>query len=305
MKWTLLAATLVSSFLIYCGSSANAKEGSQTPSGLAILALLNPRFPVNDAYKVISASPAPAFAFVHKTFGNSYKNLDLLLSKLLANPVHARSNITVLVYGDCGPCRPPRRPAGLFPLIAPKETISSLNRKLEKNDHRLVRQFEKEYAILVGHLPINERLKYHFQISLEDNLSEKAFLRLANIAHKAIAGRDDITLGRNPQAHRRTPGFPTERHSYGVKDLYALKPGDVLTGDGAALAFPGERCANQYSTQQVRQVVLAARARGVIFLLWRPEHQGIPFCPNRIAFIPPSKRTYKISNKAVLKRLLK
>lgn len=301
----MLAVTLISSLLIFLHSSAIANEtGRQTPSGLAILALLNPKFPVKDAFDVISSSPSPAFAFVHKAFGSHYENLQSLLDMLVNNPLRAGDDITVLVYGDCGPCRFPRRPRGLFPLIAPKESIDSLNRKLEKNDHRTVRQFEAEYASLLRRLPTTPGVEYRFIVSLEDNLTDKAFIRLAGLFASLLGSRNDVTISRNPQTPRRTPGFATEAHSYRIEELRRLRAGDILTGDGAALAFPGERCANQFTVEQVRHLVLEARARGVIFLLWRPENQGIPFCPSHAVFVPPNRRTYKISHKAVLKQLL-
>lgn len=273
-------------------------------SGLATLPLLNKKFPVNQAYDVIKRSPAPAFGFVHKVFGNEYSNLKLLINKLINNPANTTSDITVVVYVDCGPCRFPRRAKGFFSVIEGNESISSLNHKLEKGNTHILSAFNKEMEFVEKHLPIHPRVVYKLQIGLEDNYSDKAYSVLRSLASQVYSQRPDITIGRN-SLHFKQSKYPTELHSYSYSDLRKLKKGDVITGDGATLLFPGEKCQGGRSTSEVRRLVLKARKMGVTLLLWRPENQGLKFCDSTASNVPVNKRKYTILNSHDLKKLLR
>lgn len=246
---------------------------ADSATGILTLSLLNKNFPVEDAYTILSASPRPALGFVHKSFGSRYSNLYTVLDKL------SPKEITVVVYGDCGPCRPPRRPAGYFPLIAPHLSIDQLNRRLESADVKTLNLFRKEWEFILNSLQLRSNVKYRFQISLEDNLTPRAHKVLRSLALQIFRGRKDVIVGRNSMK-ALTANYPMEVHSKNLADLRKLKAGDIFTTDGFSLTYPGDfACESALKPSQARDLITTGRIRGVIVLIWTPEAQGLPFCP--------------------------
>lgn len=291
---------LVLGLFLFLTLSNQAARIQPAPTGVLTLALLNSRFPVKEAYDVIKESPHPAFAFVHKVFGNHYEHLEYLIAHLAST----HDSISVLVYADCGPCRFPRRPIGLFPVIAPHENIVSLNRKLEKGNTRTLALFSKEFMTIKSNLPTKPGVSYNLQIGLEDNYTTNAHKVLRALALQLFADRPDVTIGRNALKFQQAP-YPVEMHTYDINALSKLKPGDILTGDGFTLTFPKDPVCLSRKFDDIRKIVIAAREQAKAFFVYRSDIQGIPICFKGTTSISPSKRIYKISQKDSLKRLIK
>jgi hypothetical protein len=299
-------ATLFISGILACLAPTISYAQPSCPSassGLVTIALASPRFPVGKAADALRTSPHPSFAFLLRSFGTKYSNVQALIDRL-SSEAHSDRCITVIIYGDCGPCRFPRRPKGLFNILAPRESISSLNRKLEHGDLRTLQAFNKEWQSILPSLPQRQGLRYVFMPGLEDNFTQRAYAVLEALAQQIFAGRADVQIGRNALSSFRGGGI-REAHSYAPSTLRQLKRGDVITGDGEVLCFPGQRCRG-YSLSAVRRLALEARARGIHFLVWLPESQGLPRnIGNNPVFIPPSRRTYTIPGVGHIRQLLK
>jgi hypothetical protein len=300
-------AYIISLTLAFCGIlQTHAQE--QCPaasSGLVTLALPSKRFPIADTARALATSPHPSFAFVLRAFGTHYSNVTRLISKIRAQKNHPGC-LTVIVYGDCGPCRSPRRPYGLFDILAPKLNITRLNQGLEQGNVRLLKAHEKEYTNILRFLPELPGVQYIFMPGLEDNYSRGAYAVLNTLGNQVFAGRADIQIGRNPVSFAPPDmGGPFERHTYAISSLKALSVGDIITGDGDNLCYPGERCSG-YGLSAIRNLTLAARDKGVHFLIWRPASSGLPVgIGNKPKLIPPARRTYVIDGINYLRDLLK
>ncbi len=283
---------LIAIFVTLCVGSGNAQESCPTPRGGATLALLHSRFPVNDAINTLSwATPHSSFAFVVKSFGNSYGNVEALISGLLNHPLRPSRCVTVVVYVECGPCRPPRRNPGLFPLIAPTENIGSLNRGLERNKAHIVRAFIRDIARIQSKLPQIPGVKYVIEPGLEDNFTRPAFHIIASLIKQEFQLRDDWRLGSNTVGNRLRAGVHNEIHTFLPEDLRRLRSGDILSGDGV-----------MYDPS--RAFIRKATSKGVNILLWRPEWQGLPSQPST-HFKSISQRRYRFTDQSAIKKLLR
>ena len=242
---------------------------AESSVGIQTLGLLNPKFPVNDAYEVLKDARNPSFAFVYKSFGSRKENLWRLIELLGNRPDYPSSITTVFVYADCGPCRPPRRPKGLFPLILKDLTIQRLNRLLERRDAYLLARLNKDLEEIRSYLRRMPGVHYVFYPGLEDNLTKGAHAVFRDLALQVFRERDDVTLGRNPlNPHKAS--YPIEVHSYSLSTLRQLKKGDILAGDGFILCYPGEKGCKGLSLNTARTLVREARRRGVHLLFWGP-----------------------------------
>lgn len=278
---------------------------ANTNSGLLTLGLQANNFPVADAAKVISASKNPAFGYVHQAFGSRYANVKALIKRL--SPRHPDSGNTLLVsvYGDCGPCRIPRRKQVKFNIVNPELSIPALNLALARNSRNAIGAHVKRYESAKHHMPQVTGTRYVFYPSLEDNFSGRSFEVVWAIAQQVFADRPDVTLGRNPQVVRQAR-YPIEAHQF--KDLHLLKAGDTFAADGELILFPGEECTGPSQTSKSAGVILQNSLRsGVNFLLWRPENQGLPLCASGSATsdIAPDRRTYRVTHIADLRHLLR
>ena len=285
-------------------SSAKAQD-----RGLLTLALLNDKFPVKEACEILSESPRPSFGFVYRAFGTNPKNLHTLIDCLANHPVRPASSIGVYVYLECGPCRPPRRPKGLFNIFLANHSISQVNKKLESGDDATLNAVSEEYGRVADALPTNPIVKYHIAPGLEDNYTPKAFIALKSIIEKVFIAQFIALKGkifRNPQDWLIPSEEPIEIHTYEGALVSYLKPGDVITGDGVTLCFPNQKRCDGYNLKQVKYLISEAEKKGVTVLIYRADMQGLPLEQgNRPLFIPPSKRNYTISGKKYLIQLMK
>ena len=271
---------------------SEAKADNNSPYGIATLALLKRGYPVEDVARVLRASNNPAFAFVHKVFGNHYENLEILISDLTNNHPKPDPHITVIVYLDCGPCRTPRRPGGFFPVIAPRLDINQLNRLLERTHKRTLSIFKKEARFLRDRLPIQSNVSYIIIPSLEDNLTARSYAVMASIQQQVFAGIPQVTFGRN--RNKNAPfrsSNPIEFHGYHIADIRKLVSGDIVNGDGEIFCFKNETNCTGYSQNHLLRWAKASRKRSLVTLIWRPETQGLTI---KGGIIPLNRRKYRV-----------
>lgn len=272
---------------------------SNKPRGLVLIPLLHKNYPIERAYEILKDLQNPAFAFDSLAFGSTWAHFDSLVTRLSGGS----KSVTVIVYGDCGACRAPRRPAGLFKVVAPKLNISQLNKALARTQRVTVGSFVKHFADVEHRLKILPNVKYYFTISLEDNLSPQSFKVLEAIAKQVFALRDDVVISRSKQT-ANIQHSPKEYHSYSMNELGYMHSGDVVTGDGDTIRLADRTC-GKYSVDQVVEWMERILEIGAIPLLWTPEMNGLPACQtsDRSVTTGPNKRHYAIPN--LLKDILK
>lgn len=248
----------------------------QPYTGMALLPLQNERFPVKVAARVLQASPNPTFAFVHMAFGRGPQNVHFLIDSLESHKAATASRLRVSAYATCGPCRPPRRTGtGALRRFRPQLDINGLNRALERGDRRVLRAWSSYTRRFVQKvLAPRPEVEWRLYVELEDNLTEKAYVALRRVFGRQARGLPHHHFARNAMGQpRRFNHEPIEVHSYETSDILRLIPGDAVNGDGLT-DYP---TAMQYATMN---------ARGVDFLLWRPEWQD----PNK----PLGARQFRI-----------
>jgi hypothetical protein len=272
---------------------------------MATLAALRPDFPTSKVVKALSDSPHPAIAVVHKAFGSKYSNLQDIIYGLLGDPVGAPDCLTVVVYVECGPCRPPRRPVGYFPLISPKDDIAAFNRKLDQKTPRLLKKIKKEIAFIKANLPVDPRINYIIMTGLEDNFTDKGHQVMAELVDEVFEG--SVVVGRNRLYFQERAGRVDEYHSIDMEDLRRLKKGDILNFDGEIMCYSGETGCEGTPQFGVEFLIEEAQALGIGLMLWRPEWQGLPANAdvNNPVVLPPWERTYKVPFINKIKKLLR
>ena len=271
--------------------------------GMMLAALPNATFPVTKAISVLREAEHPAFSFSHYTFGTKYDNVYRVISELAKE----KKCVTVIVYLDCGPCRPPRRPAGLFPLLAKTKSIQALNVALAKAEPKTLNILYRSFEKLSYELPLVDGVKYILMPGLEDNLDRKAFKQMVFLIDMVWEGRKDYVIGRNRVNNQPVSGErPEEVHGY---DAHTSPPSphDIINGDGDTWCLPGEKRCSGYSTDQIESLMTFAKKDGTTFLLWRPEWQGLPTLTDGSDSVltPPSERTYRLVGAEETRRLLR
>ena len=259
-------------------------RASAETRGLETIPLLHEKFPWRTACEVLSHSSAPAFSYLWGTFGKNTRNVKLLTDCLVRRQIATRGRVLplrIVVYITCEPCARPRR-NGSFEHWASRYTLSERNARLKLGDKRLLREYERR----LEHLTKVSTFAPHAQVvvvpSLEDNLTRDGFVAL-----KRIISRLGYAVERNPLTYQRGPE-PTHIHSYDVRKAERLRKGDTVSGDGVE-GWPSGN------------LVRTCERKGVHFLLWRPEWQGVTRNPN----LPPSKRTYRLLQISRLIRIMK
>jgi hypothetical protein len=292
-------------FLSSCGgggSGSSSEEPIPTPPdvredekvGLAILGLLNPRFPVATATELLSVQSRPRFTFLNATFGKNPANFIALVDSLQSQGKSPH----VGIYAICGPCRVPRRDGSLVQFRDDLD-IPSLNRALA-NDPRTQEDYRNFLIDLrQNFLALFPELEYDIFPELEDNFDVPARTVAVRIAQEVFAGSARIIT--NPLGFERTPGLPVEIHSDFPGNLPLLKNGDAWSFDGQNMLFPGESGPG-LSFEATKQLIRDANAKGVVIYLWRHEWQGLTKGSN---FSPPvNERNYVFTNKERIKELL-
>lgn len=306
MRKTHTFAMLAALLIAYSPSRA---DTCPTARGGATLAVLRPGFPIKPTIDMLSAAaPHPAIGVVHKAFGSNYANLREVINGLINHPTRPSTCVSVVLYVECGPCRTPRRPAGMFPVIAPHLSIPALNSNLERAHIPTLKAFDKELERIEGALPQLPGVRYILEPGLEDNFTTPAFRALQSLIEQRFQGRPDYTIARNRIDNRDVPRpLNKEIHTYDYREVSKLKAGDIISGDGYTLCLPTDQDCKGYSMAQVGRLLREASERGVIVLLWRPEWQGLPAqIPGHVQSpVPPSKRKYTLAGRGYIKKLLR
>lgn len=249
-------------------------------TGLALLALLHPNFPVSDSIELLKKAPDPSFSFQYGTFGKSPKNFNRV--------VKAVPKSEVAIYVLCGPCRIPRR-NGSMEIFHRELTINALNKKLVsspglRNDYRkVVLSIKKNF--------VDTHPYTHFVIypELESNFDSVATGTALNILLSIFRDTSNVSIRVNPRTYQRiNRNIPVEVHSLSL--IQKLRSGDSVSMDGLT----------NLSEAEIKSAIRSAKSRGATFYLWFPEWQGVTSDPN----LSPNKRHYRIENKSEVVRLL-
>lgn len=272
---TLLTACIISLLPLsaYC-------EQRPPRVGLALLPLLQPRFPVENARKVLATSDRPTLAFLYGPFGTGPRNA-LKLVQGLGGVAH------VQIYVLSGPTRAPRAKIAGMQDFFKNLPIPHFNRKVA-NDVEVQEQFRarvlKIKEEIVDPLPHAE---FVLVPELEDNLTRGGRERLVSIIHEVFSGYPRVRVRTNPLPLVRTEGVPVETHD--PKKIKKLTHGDAFSEDGLRV-----------SHSRSERLIDRALEQGADYYLWRCEWQGT--CGGH--WRTPERRTYKIRSKSSLIRLL-
>ena len=269
-----------------------------------LLATLKKDFPIKGVIQMLNSSPHPMIGVVDKSFGSHYQNLRDVITGLK----ETRQCVSVVLYIECGPCRHPRRPKGLFPLIAPSYSISGLNNALETSQLRALNAFNKRLDFINSQLPVITGVHYVLTPGLEDNFALSSFKALRSLVAQSFHGRTDYTINSNRVDNRTRPGpWSEEIHTYDYKALGKLVRGDIVAGDGYTLCLASDRNCKGYSVEQVGRLLKEGEQRGIGVMLWRPEWQGLPpQTPGNVSIIVrPEDRKYRLAGLGVIKKLLR
>jgi hypothetical protein len=279
-------------FILGCGSSGGGGGESNSDSkklnhyrGIASLALLNPKFPTEDLFNILSNSPKPTYSFLYGTFGVNPINFLNLQAKFL----DSGKNPKVLIYGLCGPCRKPRRD-GKLETFYPQLDIKQLNNQLVQSE-----AVRNSYKKLVTHirdtfiLPFPET-EFTYIPELEDNQTEESFDVLYKISLEVLGDLSNVSLMRNSNSSLGFATLRKEIHTTDKNSIDSLQPGDGVSFDGSYFTFPEEKeIPGRPNFNDIKDLIVKAEAKGVNVYLWRPEMQGLT---ENQPSPPPDTRTY-------------
>jgi len=255
-------------------------EQSTPRVGLALLPLLQPRFPVEAARKVLSTSDRPSLAFLYGPFGTDPRNI-LKLVQGLEGEAH------VQIYVLSGPTRAPRAKIDGMQDFFKDLPIPHFNRKVT-NDFEVQERFRARVLKIKEEI-IDPLPHAHFVLvpELEDNLTRGGRERLVSILREVFSGYTRVCIRTNPLPLVRTEGVPVETHD--PKKIKKLAVGDSFSEDGLRVS---------HSRSQL--LIDRTLAQGADYYLWRCEWQGT--CSGH--WRAPERRIYKIRSRASLVRLL-
>jgi hypothetical protein len=286
----LVAVGLLSLF----SEEAHANDTLPVGRGAVFLGAQHPTFPTDRAVERLSeAAPHAVFAVGHKIFGQDYVRINGMVDALLTHERRPSSHVTVIIYLDCGPCRPPRRPTGLFDLILPGLDIPALSRALSSGERGTLEVFANEARAIEMGMPAQPGMSLILVPILEDNAEEEAFDVAASIIAEAFANRSDWSLARNRIDNEPDSGYRREVHRLELTP--SLKPGDIATADGQNICTRFDANCNGMSLQHAKNYIRSGEANGASVLLWRPEWQGLPAgIGNNPVAVPAAQRTMTI-----------
>ena len=303
---------LVVCFLISaCGSSNTSEdvkdpivpEKPETPVkliepdiGLGIFGLLNPKFPVNDAIELLSVKERPMFSFLYGTFGENPQNFVTLVDAL------QEKNLSPYVglYAICGPCREPRRDGSLLKFERGVD-IPTLNERLV-NDPATQERY-RNYLLDIKNNIVNlyPELSWDIYPELESNMDLPALSTTFNIATEVFSDIPNVRIVINHLENQRLENQPLEIHTDWIGNLSLIGKDDIISLDGSCFDYPNEHT-NCIDYDEVKQLIIEAKNKGVLFYIWRPEWQGLQ--KEGSLSLPVDERTYVFPNKEYLKELL-
>lgn len=277
----IVFALLIS--MVSCGSGGGSSDGDsgsgsselrEPEIGLAIFALNNPRFPVDDAIDLLKATKPgyrASFAFTHRTFGSDMTNYQKVITAIADQRPH------VQIYAICGPCRKPRAD-GSIEYFRPGQTIEQVNNTF-KNPSVQAEYRAVLVDILNNYVLPSPELTFSIVPELESNFTREAESIALNIALEVFANEPNVKIIINRLDNSVLAGVPSEGHTTRLSNTYHLRAGDVLNFDGSNFLYPGESPLSYpgvttTSFEGVQTLITDNIRRGIHVYLWRPEWQG-------------------------------
>jgi hypothetical protein len=286
-----------------CGSGGKGNQDfknlKEPTVGLAIFALNNPNFPVDEAIELLkSTKPGhrATFSVLNRTFGENLDNYNKLLAELDYLKPH------VQIHATCGPCRKPRADGSIV-RFAPQYDINQLNNVLSRQEQSVVAEFIKVLEdIKNNYILPHPSLTFTVTPELESNYTRNVAGIMINLALQVFAENGNVEVNFNHLDNAmRFDGIPYEIHHTLAHSTVSLDSGDLLNFDGSLFLYPSEsspqgfwKSNNIASWNEIQQTVALSIKRGAIVHLWRPEWQGLHQPPPRKS---PDQREYTFWNK--------
>lgn len=282
--------------------------------GLAILALLNKNFPVEDAFDVLRESKRSTFSFLYgkRAFGDNPRNYYKLMSMFLSEG----RRVHVEIYTLCGACRPPRINLNLASFCR-KKSVSEFRRAFDNN--RKVRIRYRKYVKRIKREFIDPypEMTFTVTISLEDNDAGlyKLVGKKVRVLQRVFRGSKNVKLARNPVGDLPY-GYgrlKRELHTVSISHLDLLGRGDIISFDGDYFNFPGEDITKQDGYKRshnynhvpnykdIKKLIRKARNKKIDVYVWRPEFQGLDTKKR----LHPNVRNYRVVRPKYLKKLMR
>jgi hypothetical protein len=267
--------------------------------GLAIFALNNVNFPVDEAIDILKATKPghrATFSVLNRTFGENMNNYNRVLQELEYLKPH------VQIHATCGPCRSPRADGSILK-FARRYNIPQLNEKLEKEDQAVIEEYIKVLEdIQKNYIDPHPSLSFTVTPELESNYTRKAAGLMINITIEIFANYENVEINFNHLDNAmRFQGIPYEIHHSLPHSTVALDPGDIYNIDGSIFLYPNEnspqgfwKSNNVASWEEIQETIQISLQRGAIFYIWRAEWQGLHEPPPRKL---PDNRLYTFWNK--------
>lgn len=272
--------TLLTACIIFLLPILGFCQDTAPRTGLALLPLLHPNFPVGAAKRVLAQTERPSIAFLYGPFGTNPRNILSLVDGL-------PGEVQVQIYLLSGPTRTPRAKINGMQDFYKELPISHFNRRVA-NDVVVQRDF-RERVLRVKEGIVDQLPNVHFILvpELEDNLTRGGRSQLVATIKEVFSGYEKVTIRTNPLPLVRTEGFAVETHD--PHKIKRLTVGDAFSEDGLIV-----------SNRRTQKLIEKARTQGADYYLWRCEWQGT--CSGH--WRTPERRVYAIKNSAGLVKLL-
>jgi hypothetical protein len=288
---------------ISCGSGGRQSmnfNGLKEPTvGLAIFALNNPRFPVDEAIDILrSTKPGhrAAISVLNRTFGESMENYNRLLAELDYLKPH------VQIHATCGPCRMPRADGSILK-FARQYNIPQLNDKISNEEQAVIAEYIQVLEdIKSNYIAPHPTLSFTVTPELESNYTRQVAGIMINLTLQVFADNQNVEINFNHLDNAmRFPTIPYEVHHTLPHSTVSLDPGDIINFDGSIFLYPDEtrpqgfwQSNNIANWEQIQETISYSIKRGAIVYIWRAEWQGLHEPPPRKL---PDQRVYTFWNK--------
>lgn len=259
--------------------------------------------PLDAIIEILRESSSPGFSFPYQTFGNQTQNYMKLIDSMLA----VGKPPVVGIYAICGPCRKGRS-SGDWVYFYPEMDIGQFNSAIQNNPAvresylNLLRQIRQ----LIELYP---NLKYVLYPELEDNFDDNAFKAALDMNIQVFGDMPNVEIRRNPLEFRNggrgenTFGLQIERHGTTIESLRLVPSGGSLNFDGSDFNYPDQFEEGDPSFDDVRNLILEARATNKEVYVWDPTWQGRGRNLGGGA-VHPDNRIYSVTHINELKELM-
>lgn len=305
-------------FLIACGGGGgSSSEPDPVPEptpepivledpeiGVSAFALMNERYPVLELVDILrQGNPAkrPAFAILHRSFGEKYDNYYHVQSELEGLNPH------VHIYATCGPCRRGGNVGRSMEHFLQSMDVGAFNWALRDPG------VQEQYKAWLRDIKDKYILAYPnstFTVipELESNMDYEAYIITYNLAKEVFAGDANVDIVVNPMS-----ASIQEVHSWGIEraekhttNIYGtgeLRGSvDILNFDGSIFLYADES-ADGYdhwdtiaTWDEIQDLIIYNRSRGIMVYLWKDEWQGLAYRGGNPT-LPPDQRTYTFNGR--------